>query len=274
MNLSKRSKLSLCQFLILFERGEPVTLLDKYDFFEDEWEYQNVSQYETQDELARQLRKVVLRASPEQLGNLLEEMARTQDSLRSLVTPRYRFDERWDDLLTCLQMDGYVLKTEYKGGVQCNTFVPIDPAIEGAEPVENDLARELRASGLSEAEKIIRTLENSADAFRRADPDFNACLANARVALQTLATSIATVRTTSHPGKFDPTKWGQVVAYLRTSGFISEAEEKGLGGVFGFISPGAHTPIGLTEQELARLGRSLAASMCYFMVKKFNGQQT
>ena len=113
-------------------------------------------------------------------------------------------------------------------------------------------------------------MENSATAFRRSPPDYNGCLSNARVALQTLATAIANVRTTTHPGSFDETKWGQILAYLRTSGLITKSEEEGLAGVSSFVSPGAHTPVGISEEEFARLGRSLVASMCYFLVKRYN----
>ena len=48
-------------------------------------------------------------------------------------------------------------------------------------------------------------------------------------------------------------------------------EEQGLAGVFTFDSPGAHTPVGLTELEMTRLGRSLAVSMCYFLIKRCIG---
>ena len=48
------------------------------------------------------------------------------------------------------------------------------------------------------------------------------------------------------------------------------AREKGLTGVFSFISPGSHIPVGFSEEEFARLGRSLAVSFCYFLAKQFN----
>ncbi len=103
-------------------------------------------------------------------------------------------------------------------------------------------------------------------------PDYNACLTHARVALQTLATSIAKKRQAAYGKTFDETKWGEVISYLRTSGLITDPEEKGLAGVFGFVSPGAHVPIGLTEEEMVRLGRSLVLGMCYFLVKRHRGQ--
>ena len=48
-------------------------------------------------------------------------------------------------------------------------------------------------------------LDGSASAFRNSD--FNGCLNNARVALQTLASSIARERLREHPGSFDEKKW-------------------------------------------------------------------
>lgn len=205
-------------------------------------------------------RQVIRGATQEQLHSLLGEIARTRGDLRNQVTPRYRFDERWEDLQLCLRLDGYI--------VNQNGVVPVDPTIEGVAVVEDDLSHELRRSGLQEAEDIIRTMENSAEAFRRNPPDYNACLANARVALQTLATAIARARGQRHPGNFDETRWGEVLAYLRASGLITADEEAGLAGVFRFVSPGAHRPVGLSEQEVARLGRSQVASMCYFLIKQ------
>jgi hypothetical protein len=134
-----------------------------------------------------------------------------------------------------------------------------------AEAPEDDLTKELRCSGLAEAEEMLRVLGYSADAFRAGD--FNACLGNARVALQTLATSIAQEHLGNHPANFDAAKWGQVLAYLLTSGFIDKPHEHGVAGVFDFVSPGAHTPIRLSEQEFARLGRGWLFSSATFSPK-------
>ncbi len=63
---------------------------------------------------------------------------------------------------------------------------------------------------------------------------------------------------------------GVRLSYLKTSELIREDEEKGLAGVYRFVSAGSHRPVGLTEQEMARLGRSLVSSMCYFLIKLHN----
>lgn len=93
------------------------------------------------------------------------------------------------------------------------------------------------------------------------------------MALQTLAVDIAEGRIRAKPGAFDAKKWGQVLAYLRTSGLVSLEEEQALAGVYGFLSQGAHRPVGLTERELARLGLSLATAMLYFLIKRYRGEE-
>jgi hypothetical protein len=201
-------------------------------------------------------------ATDNQLLGLLDEIIRTQGDLRTRVAPRYRHDERWGDLVHCLSLDGY--------RVAAQTLIAADPTIEGTVSVEDDLTQELNRSGLGEALEVIRLITASGESFRRAPADYNGCLTNARVALQTLGTAVARARRVRHPGHFDESVWGQVLAYLRVSGLITREEETGIAGVFGFISPGAHRPLGVTEEEMARLGRSLAASMCYFLIKRHN----
>ena len=271
MNLSQRSKLSLCQFLTLFDRDDLIPLFGKYGLSTDELE----NRWGHRQSTAAAVREAVLPASASQLEGLVQELARTHGSMRTGVSPRYGFDDRWDDLRLCLELDGYTKeRNEYDSVGDCffpvelDCFVPIEPVIEGADSVEDDLTKELQRSGLSDTEDILRVLDGSASAFR--NDDFNGCLNNVRVALQTLATSISQARLPSHPGNFDATKWGQVIAYLRTSDFITQQQELGIAGVFGLISPGSHTPIGFNEKEFARLGRGLAVSICYFLAKRFN----
>jgi hypothetical protein len=203
---------------------------------------------------------VCTRGDERRMLALLDEVARTSVDLRSRVNSRDRYNERASDLSRCLELDGYRMAHD---GLQ-----QIEPMLEGQVVYEDDLSRALATCNLPDAQAVQAALDQSADAFRRQPPDFNASLTNARLALQTLATSIATRRAGGAVG-FDPSKWGQVVANLRTSGFITEAEEKGLAGVFSFVSPGAHQHIASSEQEMTRLGRSMVISMCYFLVKNY-----
>lgn len=191
---------------------------------------------------------------------VLEEVVRTNGDLSNQITPRYRFTERFDDLKRCLALEGYVV-TE-------RTITPVDPSIADTPPLEDDLVRAINASGLEESEEIVQKLNDSAESFRRTPPDYNACLTNARVALEAMARAIARNRFHNDPLEYDPTKWGAIVSHLKTNGFFSTEEERGLIGVYAFLSSGAHRPIGLTEEEACRLGRFLALSMSWYLVKR------
>ena len=245
--ISNRSKLSLCQFLDLQTIPTIDVLLRKHDI--------NVPGYDLQS-----LADAIPVTPPDQLGSLFGEVIRTRGDLRNQVAPRYRFDQRWCDLTRCLLLDGYKVVDDQ--------LVEVDPTIEGAEALSDDLTASLNGSSLTHADEVARMLENSTDAFRRVPPDVNACLTDARVALQTIATSMADERQASYPGNYDKSKWGQVLAYLRKSGFITNQEEEGLSGVFSFVSPGAHEPFGPDDIEMARLGRNLTIGMIYFLVKR------
>jgi len=257
--LSERSKLSLCQFLALLPRDVLHILFQKHGLPPDGIKSDMFGFFPGLLDL---LPERIGAASPEQLHELISEVIRTQSDLRSWVSPEERYDQRFFDMVHCFRLDGY--------GLDSRGLIPVDPTIEGTANIEDDLSAEVRQSGLPEGDEVLGRLDSSAGAFRQTPPDFNACLSNARVALQTLATAISRARRPEHPGTFDETSWGQVLAYLRSSGLITTEEEAGLAGVFRFVSPGAHRPLGPDETEMARLGRSLVASMCYFLVKRFN----
>lgn len=257
--VGRRTLRSLAQFLEL-QDGELITLLlEKHGLHS-----RAVSDaVQRRSGLISALVRSLDAGGESEVSALLDEIAQTSGDLRNRVSPRYRYDERFADLERCLQLDGYVIADR--------RLLPIDPSIVGAPPVEDDLSRELGESGLQCAGDVAKKLGDSAQAFRSSTPNYNASLNDARIALQTLATGIANARLPKHPGSFDPAKWGSVIAYLRGTGFISDEEERGLVGVFGFVSPGSHRPLGFSEGEFARLGRSFVAGMCWFLVKRYRG---
>lgn len=194
---------------------------------------------------------------------VLEEVIRTRGDLRNRVAPRYRFDERYEDLTRCLLLDGY--KVEGK------TLVPLDPSIAEAPPIEDDLVLALAATDLDSECTILQKLNDSAEAFRKTRPNYNACMNDVRVALETLARQVAERYPKEGQSPYDPAKWGSILNFLRSVEFLTLEEEQGLAGVYRFLSPGSHRPLGLSEAEMARLGRALALSMCWFVVKHYSG---
>ncbi len=265
MNLTLRTKLSLCQFLRLFAPGELVLLLAKHGLPTDDIEYLSPEQ-----SLAVTLKDSVLQGTSTQLGDVVQEIACTHDAMRAGVSPRYLFDQRWKDLCLCVELDDYALEhDEY--GCETGRFIPIEPDLQGVVPLADDLAHELERSAVPGTETILELLDKSAAAFRL--EDFNGCLGDSRVALETLAKSIAGVVQQTGKASFDPEKWGQVVQHLRVTCFIKRNEEKGITGVYSLISRGSHAPLGFTDREFARLGRSFAVSTCYFLAKRLNAHR-
>lgn len=250
--IGQRTRYSFAQFLELQEPMNSIVLLGKYGV-----QHLSLSHGQLLYGLLNTLRDLDDRT----LMLALAEVVATTGDLRARVNPKYRFDERLHDLTQCLLLDGYI--------IQGKKLVQTDPSIADAAPLEDDLIDALQNSGTPRVQEIIAKINDSAGAFRSTPPDYNASLVNARVALETLAgdeaTHVASQRQT--PATYNPSKWGEVLAFLRSSGEITAEEEKGLAGVFGFLSPGAHRPVGIPEDQMTRLGRSFALNMCWFLLK-------
>ncbi|QUG93106.1 hypothetical protein GR140_30535 (plasmid) [Pseudomonas putida] len=249
--ISQRTRYSLAQFLALQDTSVAIAILGKHDI--------HPTLYPAQ--LLMGLIHVVHDQSDRNLLLILQEIIATPSSLRANVSPKSVFDERMHDLVQCLLIDGYL--------VQDKRLLQTDPSISDTAPIEDDLIIALRDSGVPQREAIIEKINDSAEAFRSSPPDYNAALTNARVALEALAVDVA-AEVASQPqttGTYDPAKWGDVIRFLRTSGEVTVEEEKGLTGVFGFLSSGAHRPLGVPESQMARLGRTFALNMCWFLVQ-------
>lgn len=255
--ISRRMRMSLAQYLDRIAVHVLILLLKKHEILEA-----NDTRYNAYGSLLGVLPGIIGDANEARLASLIDEIARTQGYLYSHRNGnQVSYDERYADLSLCLLMDGYTLANK--------RFQAIDQTTQDdARAVEDELTTALRASGLPRAEDILRMLNSSTEGFRRPEPDLNGILNSARVGLQTLATDIAMQRLGKHPGKFDAERWGPLIEYLRVSGFIDEREEKGLAGVFTFVSPGAHKPLDLSRTDMARLGRALVFGMCWFLVKR------
>lgn len=250
--IGSRARHSLAQFLELQEPVVSIVMFSKYGV-------QHLSL--SPGQLLYGLLNLVRGLDDRALMLVLAEIVATQGDLRSRVNPKYRFDERLHDLTQCLLLDGY--------SVQNAKLVQIDPSIEDAAPLEDDLIVALQNSGAPRATEIVAKIADSAQAFRAMPPDYNAALVNARVALETLAADVAAdiASSMTPPPAYSPARWGEVLAFLRSSGEITLEEEKGLAGVFGLLSPGAHRPVGIPEDQMTRLGRSFALNMCWFLLK-------
>lgn len=249
--ISKRSVASLAQFLGIQEIDFTAVLLSKY----------SVQVSLSKSSLISELLDTLNALEEDILLLILSEVITTSQDLRARINPKYRFDSRMDDLSKCLLLDGYI--------IQGKQLVQSDPSIADAAPFEDDLIIALNKSGLPRALDIISKINASTSSFRNSPPDYNAALTNARVALETLAGDIAgeIACNTSPTPTYNACKWGEIISFLKSANRITAEEEKGLAGVYGFISPGAHKPIGIPEDQMTRLGRSFALNMCWFLIK-------
>lgn len=247
--IGSRSRYSLAQFLELQETSFVIVLLSKY----------NAHISGGIGQLLMALANTFRSQDDDTVLSILDEIMRTSGDLRARINPKYRYDERLADLSRCLQLDGYLI-----GDKQ---LIQADPSISDAPPLDDDLTQELQVSGLFNATEIICKINDSSKSFRASTPNYNACLNDIRVALETLAGSIAHARASPSSPSYEPTKWGSIIGFLKAIGFVTQEEERGLAGVYGFVSPGSHRPLGLSEEQMARLGRSLALGMCWFLIK-------
>jgi len=155
MTVTKRTRFSLCQFLDLFDQDVVHVLLEKHGI--TTWGY-------SQTEISNALSE----ADQGSIETLIDEVVRTKGDLRNRVSPRCRFDERWSDFSKCLLLDGFK--------IQEKEILTLEPVIEAVQPLEDDLTKELKVSGLPSADEIIRFIRLSAESFRKSTPDYNACL--------------------------------------------------------------------------------------------------
>jgi hypothetical protein len=234
---SKRTKGSLAQLLMHLPAADVFLLLDKHDLVEPEMAHTyHPNNY---DRFSRATSEAIFGAAPEKVAAVVEEVVATSGAMRAKCQPKYPFDERFRDFKRTLELDGFRIDNR--------KLLSIDESIGAAPHVDDDLVDALRSSGLKESEQIIVALDNSANDFRKNPFDLNGCLANARVALETLCRSIAS---RSMGKDFDEIKWGPALDHLSKNGFITKEEEAGLSGVYRFVSPGAHKALPNAASDL------------------------
>lgn len=201
-------------------------------------------------------------ANPEQMAGLLVELIAGTTSIRCDAPTKYVFDNRLSDLRARLRADGY--------GVINDAITRLVPAAEPAAQISDHLEEALAQSRLDEDGEIRRLLRESHDDICAVSPDYNGSTTKARIALETIARRGA-ARLATHDDR-SPARdtWGSALSFLIAQGVIVRIEEEALAKVYTLISPGAHVPRGLTEEQWALLARTFAVSGAYFLVRKLS----
>lgn len=239
MIFSTRTNISLSQFLELFEISLTNILFEKYSMDTDCRNIQDIKESIS---------------SSNSLDSLISELISTKQDLRSRISPKYKFDERWNDFEKCLFLDGYKIEN--------NILISIEPNIDGVIPLEDDFTIEINSSTFLKKEDVKRLINESAEAFKNSD--YNQCLSKSRIALETLIRTIAI-------DKYSNTNdtWGSALSNLKTNSFLTQIEEDLMAKTYSFVSNGSHIPLGFTNEEYARYGRNLLMSKCYYIIKKY-----
>jgi len=202
-------------------------------------------------------------ADAEAVWSLVSELARETSAIRAGTSPKYVFDGRWREVARWLLHDGWVIEN--------GVLVRVAPGAEEATGIRDALIEALAVSGLDADEGIRTGIANSAAAFVREAPDFNGSITNARVALETTARRAAIARAASGGSPYPNDSWGAALLYLRNAGVLSLSEEETLARIYTFVSPGAHVPAGISEEEWARLSRTFVLGACFFVLKRHQG---
>ncbi|MDX9900795.1 MAG: hypothetical protein RBT22_04765 [Aliarcobacter sp.] len=240
MNLTNRTKLSLTQFLDIFEKSQIKILFEKYSIFSN----------------CRNIEDIKHAVLSNNLQELIKELIFAKQTFRNKINPKYTFEERWSDFEKCLFLDGYK--------IQNKEIISIEPTIDGVVAFEDKLTNELINSTFSKKEEVKDLINESAEAFK--NNDFNQCLSKARISLETIVRTIAIDKYNFNDS------WGNALSKLKTESFITQKEEELMGKLYSFISDGSHIPLGFTEQEYVRYSRNLATSKCYYIIKKYKQQ--
>lgn len=245
MILNLRTKISLAQLLNKIQYQEINVIFEKHGLSADCHDLESIKDVVT----------------TEAIVSLIQEFVLTRRGFRNSISPKYTFDERWDDFEKCLLLDGYKINEN-------NSISSIEPSVDGIVAMEDDLVTGINESSLSKKEEIIQLIIQSEEAFKRATPDYNGCLSKARIALETI------VRNKVKDKTGDDKSWGESLNILKDDGFLTQKEKLFLIPLYPLISDGSHIPLGFTDEEYSRYGRNLVMTTCYYIIKKHNGIDT
>lgn len=205
--LTNRIKISLYQLITQFTFHQIKALIQKYgDNIHLLSDYHNATEH-----LYDTVKEIILDFEEENIIDIITELINAKKSYRNSVSPRYLFDQRWEDLRKCLMLDGYKINS--------NELLKVEPDIGKLMNTEDDLKKELSKLGLNEVRKVIKLIDSSTDAYRKNPPDYNGCLANIRTSLETLGKSIAYKIQENNNEEKDVTKWRSTISYLCSQDF-------------------------------------------------------
>jgi len=210
--------------------------------------------------------RVLKTAQSDSVNSLVSEIIREKGAVRADAPTKHVFDGRWREIERWLLHDGWVIED--------GQLVRLTPGAEEATGIRDKLLEELGSSDLDNDGAIRKCIEDSAKSFMKEPPDYNDSTTKVRIALETIARRAATKLAAAKSVAYPEDKWGKALECLKIAGVLEPNEEEIMARVYTFISPGAHVPAGITDEEWARLARTFGLSSSYFIFKKYQAAGT
>lgn len=204
---------------------------------------------------------LIVAAPSENLKTMVIEILANNKILYKEAPTKHVFVSGVEELKRWVLHDGWI--------VENGSLVRVTPAAEEATGIRDKFLQDIQASGLDGDGAIGKAVEESSKSFIADPPDFNGSSTNVRIALETIARRAAIATAKKKGSGYPEDSWGKALYFLRAIGVIEQPEEEILARVYTFISPGAHVPKGITEEEWARLARTFGLSSAYFLLKKY-----
>lgn len=199
-------------------------------------------------------------ATQDQLRDMITELLTHNKHIRHTAKTEENFDCAIEELERWVLLDGWKAEN--------GTLIRVSPAAEESTGIRDKLIEDIKQSNLDPNGEIECAINKSSTNFTSASPDFNGSIANIRIALETVVKRSAE-NIAIKAGKAQIFKWGSAIQYLREKNVIGTDEENVLTNIYTFISPGAHVPKGLSDEEWARLARTYGLSSAYFVLRKY-----
>jgi hypothetical protein len=158
-----------------------------------------------------------------------------------------------------LQLDGY------SASAQKLSLIPLENIVSAQEE-EDALAAQVKATGVSNAETVLRHINDANYLF--IERKYHASLNESRNVLQSLVDNISgdTNKSGAHPTKL-PGGTGNRIGYLKDVGFLTADEEAAFKSAWGALSAGSHP--GVPDRDEARIGLILALEFGQLLLLKF-----
>jgi hypothetical protein len=158
--------------------------------------------------------RVLRTAQSDSVNSLVGEIIREKFAVRVDALNKAAFDGRWREIERWLLHDGWAIED--------GQLVRLTPEAEEATGVRDRLIEELGSSDLDNDKAIRKCIEESSKSFMAEPPDYNDATTKIRIALETIARSVATRMAAAKGIAYLEDKWGKALECLKIAGVLNQ----------------------------------------------------